>query len=666
LPKVYRAASILALLGLAASPVPATERTWLDRAAASVSVELRRSAARLMEIDSELAELPVPPGVPSGVSNGFCTAPALPGQEKPWLELTFPATTQIDMVALIPAVSVGSERPLGGYGFPRRFRVLCTAGDGTPKWQPLDHTRTEFPNPGIYPVTARFAPRTVTTVRIEVEESWQPDAPSVLALAELMVLSGNRNIAVAAPVQSSSTVANSIAWRRANLVDMSTPLGLPAVPDPSASMGWHSHVESSPQLAKNITIELPETLPLDELRLIPVDREGLPSWVTYGFPPQLKIEVAKLADFSDAQTMVAPSQHDLPSPGRNVIVYPMRGVTARHVRITATRLWHRAHDYLFALAEVQAYSGGRNVALGARTTASDTTDEAGWSAAALTDGHAYRQRLVELPEWLGLIERRHTLLTEQTALLKRRPGLTSRAQDRLVRIAAAAAGSLLALGGLAVWRQKRRSRREQERLREQLARDLHDDIGSNLGSIALLCDIVTRHSKTANPYLEDFAEIERIAGESADSMRDTIALLNPHPGSPNDDWVEVLQHLAERLLRGAELHFEHGGRTSRVSPNLELRRELYLFCKEALTNIARHAHATEIRFSITFANSGLDIELIDNGTGFDPATAGRGFGLPNLHRRAEQMRGTFQLQSQPGQGTTIHLHVPRQHGWHPR
>jgi signal transduction histidine kinase len=653
------------LLLLTSPPVHADAggRPWLERLCETLSPALRHTDERLDGISAELPRLPNPPGIPSGTSSGFSTNPVLPDQEQQWIEVILREPAEIDSVALIPAVSMGAGRPNEGFGFPKRFTLEADAGEGTDSWTMMDQTTADFPNPGIYPVVARFAPRRVQRVRLNVTKSWQDDAPSVLALAEMMLLSGHRNLAAGARVEASSHRDNAIAWQRSNLVDMSTPLGLPTVPDTAATRGYHSRVEMSNDQPKRITLDLGEASAIDELRLLPVVREGLPAWVSYGYPPRLKIETALQPDFADAAPLFRTQGKDMPAPGRNVVVFHARGAQARHLRITSERLWHRAQDFLFALAEVQVYADGKNIALGASVSASDPGDEPGWSPATLTDGFSYEQRLVELPEWLRLIEKRGQLLAEQTELLQQRGPQLSAAQDALVRIAGGLGAALVMLAVVAVWRQKRRSRREQELLRERLARDLHDDIGSNLGSIALLCNIVTKHPGDGSSHHDDFAEIQRIASESADSMRDMITLLNPGFKSRSGDWLPVLQHLAERQLRGLDLRVRVTGNDIRLGPDLETRRELYLFCKEAITNIARHAHARTVHFDVLLSDEGLEIALRDDGCGFDTTKTPRGFGLANLRQRAQQMGGGMTITSQPGQGTAIQLKLPRHRRW---
>jgi signal transduction histidine kinase len=87
----------------------------------------------------------------------------------------------------------------------------------------------------------------------------------------------------------------------------------------------------------------------------------------------------------------------------------------------------------------------------------------------------------------------------------------------------------------------------------------------------------------------------------------------------------------------------------------DFRHNLFLFFKEALTNISRHAQATVVEVRIEQRGKAWQLILQDNGRGFDPAAAAGGHGLRNLRARAARMKATFEVQSCPGQGTRLTL-----------
>ena len=125
----------------------------------------------------------------------------------------------------------------------------------------------------------------------------------------------------------------------------------------------------------------------------------------------------------------------------------------------------------------------------------------------------------------------------------------------------------------------------------------------------------------------------------------------------------MLHGLTERLLRGLQLDCALPTAPLATEPDLETRRELYLFCKEVLHNVARHARATKVRFHLSPTADGLRITIADDGVGFDPNVARSGQGLGNLRERAAALGAALLLDSKPGGGTTVRLDVPRTHRW---
>ncbi len=638
---------------------------WAERLAFWMRGDLRRIDQRITEIDAALGTLPVIEQINSSSSIGFKTD-FMPDEDVLWVEITLAQPEQVDSVVLVPPLAKGATGVVAGYGFPIRFKIeIFDATDAAVV--AMDETARDFANPGCHPVIANFPPREVKRVRLTATEPWQRDGPPVLALAEMLVFSGGRNVALGATVTSTSSRDLPLSWSRRNLVDMVTPLGLPVAPGPRGTAGFHSAVESKPDAAKTVTITLPSTLPLDEIWLVPVRRREVPLWFDYGFPIRFKLEAATAPDFSDARLIFETTARTPQPPGMNLLRFKAGQIPARHIRITATDLWKRRDDFVFALAEVQAMSGGKNVALGATVVADDALaagDE--WSRAALTDGRVETGPLLPLPAWFAQLEQRRVLEQERARLTTTRETLLADAQRTLVNGSVGGTLGITLLSGVLLWRQRRTRLRDAQRLHDKLARDLHDEIGSNLGSIRLICSFANQPGSTLEAMRADLLEIERVAAESADSMRDMVRLISPRHTTESQGWLDVLHGLTERLLRGHTLDCALPAAPLTREPDIETRRELYLFCKEVLHNIARHAQATRVRFHITPAGDGLRVEISDDGIGFDPQHASAGNGLGNLRERAHAMGAGFTLESRPGHGTTIQLDVPRSHRWQAR
>ena len=89
----------------------------------------------------------------------------------------------------------------------------------------------------------------------------------------------------------------------------------------------------------------------------------------------------------------------------------------------------------------------------------------------------------------------------------------------------------------------------------------------------------------------------------------------------------------------------------------EIEAAVYFCCLEALQNIAKYASANEAIIRLGRSNGDLTFEVVDDGRGFDPATAG-GSGLTNMRDRVEAVGGALVVSSTPGSGTTIRGRIP--------
>jgi len=79
--------------------------------------------------------------------------------------------------------------------------------------------------------------------------------------------------------------------------------------------------------------------------------------------------------------------------------------------------------------------------------------------------------------------------------------------------------------------------------------------------------------------------------------------------------------------------------------------------KEILNNIVRHSEATEVKLQMAIGDA-LEIEIVDNGKGFDPAIGADGHGLKNCSTRLGKIGGTFRIESRSGSGTSFKIHIP--------
>jgi signal transduction histidine kinase/ligand-binding sensor domain-containing protein len=214
--------------------------------------------------------------------------------------------------------------------------------------------------------------------------------------------------------------------------------------------------------------------------------------------------------------------------------------------------------------------------------------------------------------------------------------------------------------------QRRLKLLEQERTleheRARIAQDLHDDLGSSLTRISLLSDLA-RADKDNPVQVETHAQkISQSAGQTVRALEEIVWALRPGSDSLQS-LVEYIAHFANELFDGdaarCRLDLPHDLPDKSLPP--EMRHNIFLVVKEALTNALKHGRAKEVRVQAKASAKSLEIVVQDDGLGFEvqalPPTPGKRHGLGNMHRRAENMGGTLTVESGNGKGTTVTLVV---------
>jgi signal transduction histidine kinase len=640
----------------ALAEVPGGDATLADWLARTIRPQVRAWDAHIAELTHELAGLPRPVGVVNSARIGWHTNLIYAPDRPIWVQVDLGKVWPVGVIALVPARSVTEA----GYGFPLRFRVEVSLGPDFQRAEIVaDLTAEDFPNPGVLPVAVNAAGRPARFVRVTVVKTQTGHDDGMAALGELIVLSGPRNVAAGRSVQASSSHRSVPAWHARNLTDGLSVLGPPVAPEPSPSDGYLAQKEDNADLAKWVQVDLGRTLPVDEVRLFPARPMDLADRPGHGFPVRFLVAVANDAEFRTPRILFDARESDFDNPADFPVACAGTGMTARYVRVTATKLYDRVQRPSFALAELQVWSGSANVAFGAPVTALDQSDngQPRWHPAALVDGCNSRNRLLDYQAWLTGLSR-----SREIALELARVGAQRREAVHTVGVwfgrATVAGGSLLVVAGVALGIRARRSRRRAvEELRRRIASDLHDEIGSNLGSIALLSEAARRQSGD-RAAREDLLEIGRIAGQTNEALREIVWLLNSGAVT-RTELIARMRESVHALLGDTPAEFEVPETLREGACHLEFTRNVWLIFKEVLHNIAKHAGATAVRIRVAEPAGGFELEIVDDGRGFRADAVEPGHGLANLRRRAEQLGATLRVASEPGRGTAVTLTMPK-------
>ena len=253
---------------------------------------------------------------------------------------------------------------------------------------------------------------------------------------------------------------------------------------------------------------------------------------------------------------------------------------------------------------------------------------------------------------------------QEIALLKKDQQLThlSLAKQKVFQFGAILFLSLLLLIGFLIINRNRivhntRRQIEMEKMRNHIAQDLHDDIGSTLTSITMLSNLGLLPPEKNELLMR--TNLEKIKERSAaimETMDDIVWAINPQ----NDTMEQVLfrmKEFASEILEPLNINyaFEEKGNFSSTKFDIKKRKDLYLIFKEAINNAAKYSRCRDMLIRLHEKQQSLQMEITDDGKGFDEKQIKNGNGLSNMRERAASMGAKILIISTVDNGTRISL-----------
>jgi signal transduction histidine kinase len=235
----------------------------------------------------------------------------------------------------------------------------------------------------------------------------------------------------------------------------------------------------------------------------------------------------------------------------------------------------------------------------------------------------------------------------------------SEAQLGMERRARAQAERSLADTRTALCRVIQQQEQVRETERKRIARDVHDDLGQHLLALKIELSLMQVSTNGAHPL------IHQRLGALLDKLDLTIRSLRR---IINDLRPLALEH---GLQTAIETHLSEFSRVNGIRHELEADPEafhaypdrsvdsmLFRILQESLTNVVRHAQATEVKIALTRSGDLLTLNVRDNGIGMAGQPASRGCGLAGIADRVTAAGGQFIIDSKPGAGTLLSLSIP--------
>lgn len=198
----------------------------------------------------------------------------------------------------------------------------------------------------------------------------------------------------------------------------------------------------------------------------------------------------------------------------------------------------------------------------------------------------------------------------------------------------------------------------QEQERERVSKELHDHVGHLLGAIKhqlgeLEEQVADVKSEQTAQYRKVTGLLDNAAGELRRISHDMAAATLNRFGLE-----KALMDLRDTIHINGRLRVELNtfGLERPLERGVEI--TVYRIIQEAVSNVLKHAGASELSIAVTHAPGRLSVLVSDNGRGFDTRATSNGVGLANIHSRAAAMGAQVQIDSTPGKGTTISVECP--------
>jgi signal transduction histidine kinase len=237
--------------------------------------------------------------------------------------------------------------------------------------------------------------------------------------------------------------------------------------------------------------------------------------------------------------------------------------------------------------------------------------------------------------------------------------------------AAFAAGLLGVIIAVVYYLSTQRLQRQLEGLRQQqalekdrarIARDIHDQVGASLTQLSLLGEMVGSDQEDPAEVAQHAAQISQTARETAHALDEIVWTVNPSNDTLEGLINYICKHAQEYLaVAGLRYRLEAPSQLpdSEVSP--EARHNIFLAAKESVTNIVKHARASEACIRLRLGPGNFTLEIEDNGRGpggvTGPAAQSRN-GMKNMRKRMTEIGGSFEILPGNKGGTLIRLSAP--------
>ncbi|BDS05914.1 hypothetical protein NT6N_09540 [Oceaniferula spumae] len=648
----------------------AAEDTWEHSTALRFSQDYRENDKRLKVISEELEHLPSPyQGAPTA-TGGYLSYWRDTSDSFVRLNFRWNKSQRIDAIALLPLrLYLGDKgRVTENAYWPRDIEIKAHIDGEIVSLARLTDTQRKIR--GSLPEWVEF--ETITTNKIEIictnltKETSTPHYGA--GFAEVFIFSDQANIAPRAIVNATRGREDKVIFSLPYLTNGQTPLGLPEIgPESPKGLGIYFPAgKTIPMQPYVCEITFDEDTLIDAVRLDPaiIHKAG------QSFPIRFAIE---LLDHNGYTLQTSDTYKDVPfsNPGLNPTIAHFDETKVRGIRLTVYEADKPANrpNAIIQLSEITPMLHGTPILVPAGFHNSTTTPEREsqkfeisdarlfWTLESVYDGMTQTGKVISHHEWIKGLALRQKLLEEQSSLEQMQSAIVAKTRATTLWGASLFTFGLITLAvGISI-RSRKRALYEIQQMRERIASDLHDETGSSLAAISLHAGQLRSKSKSPDEH-KNINAILRLSKESTFGLREVLHTTAPRVGRAQNI-TTYMRELAELILAGKRFTFDSSdfaNKEGALTP--QLRKDLILFYKEALSNCQKHAQCDEVKIILTYSRRLLVLKIEDNGVGMTPAQLARPRALRTLKQRADRLNGKLQIETTPDNGMKLKLRVP--------
>lgn len=200
----------------------------------------------------------------------------------------------------------------------------------------------------------------------------------------------------------------------------------------------------------------------------------------------------------------------------------------------------------------------------------------------------------------------------------------------------------------------------QEQERQHLAQELHDELGQSLTAIKVMAVTISRADKSQNPLIQQSTDsVIQLCDHLMRVVRSMMQQLHPLILSELGLKAALDDLISHWKMRHSylEIRFDYDNDCDVLTENISI--HIFRIVQECLTNIVRHANATEVLISVTRGKKDfLTLRIVDNGQGCEMKNLKKGFGLLSMRERVRSLNGEFLIETASTCGMKINVKIP--------